>query len=59
MSGTSSAVKRKYNSKVYTQIVASIPKDLAAEFKEKCKSEGISQAQVIKKAIESFLKKSD
>ena len=54
-STTSSAVKRKYNTKVYTQIVASIPKELAAAFKEKCKAEGISQAQVVKDAIVKFL----
>ena len=52
---TSSAVKRRYNAKVYTQIVASVPKELAAQFKEKCAAEGISQAQVVKEAIIRFL----
>lgn len=52
---TSSAVKRRYNEKTYTQIVASIPKETAAAFKAKCVEEGVSQAQIIKKAIEEFL----
>lgn len=52
---TSSAVKQRYNSKVYSTVKAQLPKDLVAHFKEKCKAEGISQAQVVKKAIEAFL----
>lgn len=54
---TSTEVKRRYNEKTYTKIFASVPKDLAAAFKEKCASEGVSQAQIIKKAIEDFLQK--
>jgi len=53
---TSTAVKRRYNDKVYTRIAVSVPKAMAAEFKQKCKNDGISQAQVIKKAIDEFLK---
>ncbi len=53
---TSAAVKNRYNEKNYDRITACIPKDLAAAFKIKCVSEGISQAQIIKKAIEDFLK---
>ena len=52
---TSSAVKRRYNQKTYGADTAYVPKDLAAAFKEKCAAEGISQAQIIKKAIEDFL----
>lgn len=52
---TSTEVKRRYNQKVYTQIVASVPKEMAAAFKEKCAAEGVSQAQIIKSAIERFL----
>lgn len=52
---TSSAVKRRYNEKVYDMISARIPKELAAAFKEKCAAEGIAQAQIMKKAIEEFL----
>lgn len=52
---TSTEVKRRYNEKTYSPIHVNLPKDLVAAFKEKCKAEGISQAQVIKKAIEDFL----
>lgn len=52
---TSSEVKRRYNDKVYSTVKAQLPKDLVARFKEKCKAEGISQAQVVKRAIEAFL----
>lgn len=52
---TSTEVKRRYNEKTYTLISASVPKDMAAAFKAKCRAEGIPQAQVIKKAIEDFL----
>ena len=52
---TSTAVKRRYNEKTYTQIVASVPKETAAAFKAKCAAEGIPQAQIVKQAIERFL----
>ena len=52
---TSSAVKDRYNKKVYEQIAARVPKELAAQFKAKCEEKGISQAQVIKDAIKAFL----
>lgn len=52
---TSTAVKRRYNEKTYTQIIASVPKETAAAFKAKCAAEGISQAQIVKQAIERFL----
>lgn len=32
-----------------------LPKDLVEAFKKECKNRNISQAQVIKKAIEKFL----
>ena len=52
---TSSAVKQKYNSKTYDVISIRIPKEMAAAFKEKCASEGDSQAGIIKAAIEKYL----
>lgn len=52
---TSSTVKNRYNSKVYSPVTAMLPKDLVVQFKEKCKEVGVSQAQVVKKAIETFL----
>ena len=52
---TSTAVKRRYNEKVYDVISVRVPKELAAAFREKCVAEGIPQAQLIKAAIEIFL----
>ena len=52
---TSSAVKRRYNQKAYGSVTAYIPKDMAEAFKAKCAAEGISQAQIVKKAVEAFL----
>lgn len=52
---TSSAVKNRYNKKVYGSIVVRVPKETAAAFKAKCAEEGIPQAQIIKKAIDEFL----
>ena len=52
---TSTEVKARYNKKVYTAVGYQLPKELVAAFKEKCAAEGISQAQVIKKAMEDFL----
>ena len=52
---TSTAVKARYNQKTYEVVRASIPKEMAEAFKEKCAAEGVPQAQVIKKAIEGFL----
>lgn len=53
---TSTAVKARYNKKTYDVIRASVPKELAEALKEKCAAEGVPQAQIIKKAIEEFLK---
>ena len=52
---TSSAVKNRYNEKNYGTVHVLLPKDLVAKFKEKCAENGISQAQVVKKAIQAFL----
>lgn len=52
---TSSEVKRRYNNKVYSMIQAQLPKELVADFKVACKERGVSQASVLKKAIEEFL----
>ena len=52
---TSTAVKARYNQKTYDRIVANVLKEAASAFKAKCAAEGVSQAQVIKKAIEDFL----
>lgn len=46
---------QEYNKQNYTRIVADLPKELVADFKTKCKETGVSQAQIIKEAIERFL----
>lgn len=53
---TSTEVKRRYNDKVYSKIQAELPKEIVIPFKEKCAKEGVSQASIIRKAIEDFLK---
>lgn len=52
---TSTEVKRRYNEKVYDRISFSIPKEMARAFKEQCAARGVSQASVLKEAIEQFL----
>ena len=47
--------KTRYNAKTYTQIGVSVRKELAAKFKEKCEKEGVSQASILKKAIEDYV----
>ena len=52
---TSSAVKNRYNAKVYGQVTIKIHKDTVAAFKAKCAEKGVSQASVLTAAIEAFL----
>ena len=52
---TSTDVKRRYNEKAYSVIAIRVPKEMAEQFKSKCLSAGISQAQVVKEAITAFL----
>lgn len=54
---TSSAVKRRYNAKTYGTITVCLPKAMVEDFKAKCVREGISQAQIVRGAVEAFLKK--
>ena len=56
MSKTSWQVKQRYNNKMYKRVNADLPKDLVDAFKTKCKETGDSQAQIIKAAIEEYLK---
>jgi hypothetical protein len=53
---TSNEVKRRWIDANYSTIRADIPKETADAFRKKCKIEGISQAQIIKAAIDDFLK---
>lgn len=52
---TSTEVKARYNQKVYDRVGCQLPKELVARFKEKCAAEGVSQASIIKAAIEEYL----
>lgn len=54
---TSSAVKQRYNQKVYDIVSVRVPKEMASAFKAKCMEKNIPQAQVIKNAIKEFLEK--
>ena len=54
---TSTEAKRQYNQKMYSRIVADIPKDLAEQFRTVTAEKGDSQAAIIKKAIEQYLEK--
>ena len=49
--------KRKYNNKVYSPLTVWLSKELVAEFKEACTAKGVSQASVIKEALERYLGK--
>lgn len=53
---TSTEVKRRYNEANYQRIYLQVPIELAEKFKAKCKELDISQASVLKAAIEEFLK---
>ena len=53
---TSSAVKNRYNAKVYGSVKILVDKTLVENFKAKCKQNGVSQAQILKKAMEDYLK---
>ena len=55
MAYTSTAVKRRYNEKVYSRLSVDLPKETVKAFKEKCASENISQRQIILEAVEKFL----
>ena len=54
---TSSAVKDRYNKKVYDSVSVRLPKELVEAFKKKCLEKDISQAQIIKQAVEEFIAK--
>ena len=52
---TSTEVKRRYNEKVYSRITFAAPKALVAEFKAKCEANGVSQAQILKEAMQNYI----
>lgn len=52
---TSTEVKTRYNKKMYSSISIRIPKKIAEAFRDKCAETGISQAKILKEAINNFL----
>ncbi len=54
---TSISAVTRYNKKTYDSISIRIPKEMAAAFKEKCSTDGVSQAQILKNAIQEYLNK--
>lgn len=56
MSNTSSAVKRKYNNKVYKQIKVELKKEIVEQWEIAIKNDGISKAEFIRNAITEYLK---
>lgn len=56
---TSTEVKRRYNEKTYKRIYIQFPIDLVDKFKAKCERLQISQASVIREAVEKFVYEDD
>lgn len=52
---TSTAVKRRYNNKVYSRVRADLPKELVTAVKEKITANGTTTAAVLRKAIERYI----
>lgn len=52
---TSTAVKLRYNRKMYSQISCLLPKQLVADFKAACKERGDPQARIIRRALEDYI----
>lgn len=46
---------KRWDAANYSQLAVRLPKDLVSDFKQKCESDGVSQAGVIRVAIENFL----
>lgn len=47
---------KKWQAEHYLNVACRVPKELAEAFREKCKENGDSQAAIIKKAMEDYLK---
>lgn len=56
---TSTEVKDRYNKKTYTRIAFSVKKEVAEEYKEKCKQLGITYSQAFHEAIDEILSKEE
>lgn len=56
MSKTSSAVKNRYNAKVYDRVILAIPKGLKSEWQAKAEENGESLTRYIMNAVEALNK---
>ena len=56
MGKTNWQTKKKYNNAHYARVSADLPISLVTAFKAKCAEENVPIAQMLKKAIEEFLK---
>lgn len=52
---TSSAVKNRYKKKVYTRILADLPKDMVAEFKKLVAENGTTVSAIMREAVEKYI----
>lgn len=57
MGKTSTAVKRRYNDKVYERIVLDVPKGTKATWKEHAEIRGKSLTQFVRETVENEIKK--
>lgn len=55
MGKTSTQVKQRYLDKAYSQIAVRLQKDLVAQWEDAIKSDGISKAEFIRRAITEYL----
>ncbi len=55
MSKTSTQAKRQWNARNYTEFRAIIPKDIGMQFRQVCKTLGVSYNSVFSKAVKDFL----
>ena len=56
---TSTQVKNRWNAEHYSRLSVSIPKEDGERFKEKCKRENVTQADILKEAVYKFLEDSE
>lgn len=56
MAQTKQEIRHAWDREHYDHIGAKVPKEKSQQFKKKCKEQGISQASVINKSIDEFLK---
>ena len=57
MGKTSTAVKRRYNDRVYERISLDVPKGTKATWKEHAERRGESLTQFVRKCVEKEIKK--